>query len=68
MRAIDPIPASLPGDVNVQEEESSLVDDGLWKDLIDTLDYIPMRNAPLVNGYPVTAELPRSMFEHSFAQ
>lgn len=63
MRAIDPKPASLSEDVSVQEEGSSDIDNGLWKDLIDSLDYIPMRNAPQINGYAVTAELPRSMFE-----
>jgi len=42
------------------------VDDRLWKDLIDSLENVPMRNAPQVNGYPVTAELPRSFLEHPF--
>ena len=56
MRAIDTLPSL---DENIAAEaELNNVDYKLWKDLIDSLENVPMRNAPQVNGYPVTAELP----------
>eukprot|EP00573_Skeletonema_grethae_P006196 CAMPEP_0201707172 /NCGR_PEP_ID=MMETSP0578-20130828/50904_1 /ASSEMBLY_ACC=CAM_ASM_000663 /TAXON_ID=267565 /ORGANISM="Skeletonema grethea, Strain CCMP 1804" /LENGTH=307 /DNA_ID=CAMNT_0048195729 /DNA_START=42 /DNA_END=965 /DNA_ORIENTATION=+ len=68
MRAIDPLP-SLDGS-NATNEGNDLinVDEGLWKDLIDSLENVPMRNAPEVNGYPVNAELPRSFLDHPFIE
>lgn len=36
----------------------------LWKDLINTLENVPLRNAPLVNGFTVTADIPRAFSEH----
>jgi len=65
MRAIDPLPSSDDDD-DATEEGNDLNDNSdnkLWKDLIDSLENVPMRNAPEVNGYPVTAELPRSFFD-----
>lgn len=35
----------------------------LWKDFLDDIANVPLTNAPVVNGYPVTAELPRSLTE-----
>eukprot|EP00579_Thalassiosira_antarctica_P024936 CAMPEP_0202013300 /NCGR_PEP_ID=MMETSP0905-20130828/25756_1 /ASSEMBLY_ACC=CAM_ASM_000554 /TAXON_ID=420261 /ORGANISM="Thalassiosira antarctica, Strain CCMP982" /LENGTH=337 /DNA_ID=CAMNT_0048572799 /DNA_START=11 /DNA_END=1024 /DNA_ORIENTATION=- len=36
----------------------------LWKDLLDTLENIPLRNTPSVDGFRVTAEIPRAFIEH----
>lgn len=65
MRAIDPLPST---DVDEEKEESDqdYADNSLWEDLINSLENVPMRNAPEVNGYPVTAELPRSFLDHPF--
>lgn len=65
MRAIDPLPATD----NITEEEAAVlfqIDNSLWGDLIDSLENVPMRNAPEVNGFPVTAELPRSFLDSPF--
>eukprot|EP00804_Cyclotella_cryptica_P024657 CCRYP_001654-RA/>CCRYP_001654-RA protein AED:0.03 eAED:0.03 QI:275/1/1/1/0/0/2/818/244 len=35
----------------------------LWKDLLDDIEHVPLMNAPMVNGYPVTAEIPRTFLE-----
>jgi hypothetical protein len=43
---------------NVEEANNKL-----WKDLLDDLDNIPLRNNPMVNGFLVTAELPRSYLD-----
>ena len=68
MRAIDPLPSSDEDDDNATEKENNVVDYDLWKDLIDSLENVPMRNAPEVNGFPVTAELPRSFLSHPFVE
>lgn len=36
----------------------------LWKDLLDSLVNIPLRTAPSVNGFRVTAEIPRSFSQY----
>ena len=69
MRAIDTLPSlddNSAAEAEEGHEELNKVDYKLWKDLIDSLENVPMRNAPLVNDYPVTAELPRSFLEHPF--
>lgn len=69
MRAIDTLPSldeNIAAEAEEEHEELNNVDYKLWKDLIDSLENVPMRNAPQVNGYPVTAELPRSFLEHPF--
>lgn len=35
----------------------------LWTDLLETLENVPLRSAPYVNGFPVTADIPRSFIE-----
>ena len=65
MRAIDPLP-STDVDKGKEESDQDYADNSLWGDLIDSLENVPMRNAPEVNGYPVTAELPRSFLDHPF--
>lgn len=35
----------------------------LWRDLLETLENVPLRSAPYVNGYPVTADIPRLFIE-----
>ena len=68
MRAIDPLPSL--DDNNTTNEGNDLinVDESLWKDLIDSLENVPMRNAPEVNGFPVVAQLPRSFLNHPFIE
>ena len=41
------------------QEETNNVNSYLWTDLLDDLENVPLRNSPTVNGYPVTADLPR---------
>jgi hypothetical protein len=52
---------------NNKDEEVPLrakeVDNQLWKDLLDDLDNIPLRNNPTVNGFLVTAEIPRTYLD-----
>ena len=36
----------------------------LWKDLLDTLEPVPLRAAPLVGGSVVTAEIPRLFVDY----
>ena len=68
MRAIDPLPSTEEENIANEEEEidQDYVDNSLWGDLIDSLENVPMRNAPVVNGHPVVAELPRSFLDHPF--
>ena len=71
MRSIDPSPATITGEKSKWDEEREYsknhgqidVNDHLWQDLFDTLDSIPLKNAPLVNGFPVMAEIPRAFME-----
>lgn len=37
--------------------------DHLWKDLLESLQNVPLTNAPCVNGFPVTADIPRAFME-----
>ena len=74
MRAIDEVPAATPSIhselIERDEEKSSgieqecikndTVGDSLFKDLIDSLENVPLRAAPLVNGVRVYADVPRS--------
>lgn len=38
--------------------------DHIWEDLLESLQNVPLKNAPSVNGFPVTADIPRSFIEH----
>ena len=72
MRAIDEVPPTKPQTELIErdEEKSSgieqecikndTVGDSLFKDLIDSLENVPLRAAPLVNGVRVYADVPRS--------
>mmetsp|Transcript_3938 Transcript_3938/g.6487 ORF Transcript_3938/g.6487 Transcript_3938/m.6487 type:complete len:123 (-) Transcript_3938:49-417(-) len=35
----------------------------MWRDLLDTMVNIPLRNTPSVNGFRVTADIPRAFME-----
>jgi len=35
----------------------------MWRDLLDTMENIPLRNTPSVNGFQVTADIPRAFME-----
>ena len=35
----------------------------MWRDLLDTMENIPLRNTPSVNGFQVTADIPRAFIE-----
>lgn len=59
MRSIDPTPKREYSKVPRRTD----VKDHLWQDLFDTLESIPLKNAPLVNGFPVMAEIPRAFVE-----
>ena len=72
MRAIDEVPATKAQSELIERDEEKLgeiekectkndtVGDGLYKDLIDSLENVPLRAAPLVNGVRVYADVPRS--------
>lgn len=59
MRAIDTdfIESNKGADVLTKAEEAN---SKLWKDLLDDIESTPLRNTPMVNGFVVTAEIPRS--------
>jgi hypothetical protein len=65
MRAIDREVANeyLVCDKLDLERAKQKENDQLWKDLLDDLDNIPLRNNPTVNGFLVTAELPRTYLD-----
>ena len=71
MRSIDPTPKTITGEKSKWDEEreymvprrTDVKDHHLWQDLFDTLESIPLKNAPLVNGFPVMAEIPRAFVE-----
>jgi Arc/MetJ-type ribon-helix-helix transcriptional regulator len=65
MRAIDREVANeyLVCDKLDLERAKQNENDQLWKDLLDDLDNIPLRNNPTVNGFLVTAELPRTYLD-----
>ncbi len=64
LRSIDPLPLSL-GKHNVSSVklEDTDGDDNqnskMWNDVLNDLVRVPLSNAPTVNGYLVTAEIPR---------
>jgi len=39
-------------------------DYNLWRDLLDEVQNVPLRNNPMVNGFLVMAEIPRSYLQH----
>lgn len=77
MRSIDPTPPTTKqsddmsscewDDAKVDEIErecskyGTVVNNELWRDLLDSLVNIPLRSAPYVNGLPVTADIPREI-------
>ena len=72
LRSIDPLPSStgqrhvtkLDGvDGEQNNNTQNAISDDLWKDLIESLENVPLRAAPLVNGFTVTADIPRSFIE-----
>ena len=68
MRAIDPLPSLDDNNTTNEGNDLTNVDESLWKDLIDSLENVPMRNAPEVNVFPVVAQLPRSFLNHPFIE
>lgn len=68
MRSIDPLPLSL-GKRSVTSLESEGIDEDdnhngkMWNDVLNDLRRVPLSNAPIVNGYPVTAEIPRAFLD-----
>mmetsp|Transcript_47589 Transcript_47589/g.101127 ORF Transcript_47589/g.101127 Transcript_47589/m.101127 type:complete len:343 (-) Transcript_47589:352-1380(-) len=40
-----------------------IANSSMWKDLLDTLENIPLRNTPSVNGFRVTADIPRAFVD-----
>ena len=72
MRAIDEVPPTKPQTELIERDEENssgieqecikndTVGDSLFKDLIDSLENVPLRAAPLVNGVRVYADVPRS--------
>ena len=44
-------------------KNSGNLDDSLWKDLLDSLETVPLRSTPMVNGVRVVTEIPRAFIE-----
>lgn len=69
LRAIDPSPSPGIMGENEKEGESESDDEDekddnqLWQDLLTTLENVPLRNAPRVNEFPITVDLPRAFIE-----
>ncbi|KAL9190677.1 hypothetical protein ACHAXT_000383 [Thalassiosira profunda] len=65
LRAIDPAPSSSEMDATKSGEEDGegKCNNDLWRDLLDSLENVPLRNTPNVNGQPVTVNLPRMFIE-----
>lgn len=78
MRSIDPVPSSASmqkvsgwDETTLDEIErecsksdgQSIATNDLWKDLLDTLENIPLDNTPEVNGFRVTADIPRAFMQ-----
>ena len=66
LRAIDSIPTSPEFSVGLRKDHeqgketySKNDENYLWNDLLEKLETVPLSNAPAVNGFPVTAEIPR---------
>jgi hypothetical protein len=72
LRSIDPMPSALTIPFSGESEETKLDEtkrdcsrekediDCIWEDLLHCLENVPLRNAPSVNGFPVTTDLPRA--------
>jgi hypothetical protein len=62
MRAVDAAKGEFSNNKEGKKDDDS---NGLslWNDLLDDLENVPMRNNPTVNGFLVTAEIPRSYFD-----
>ncbi|KAL7538643.1 hypothetical protein ACHAXR_008722 [Thalassiosira sp. AJA248-18] len=77
LRSIEPIPSSPTIPKIIEWDETKLDEiekecsknlgeidtaNHMWKDLLDTVENVPL-SAPFVNGFPVTADIPRSFIE-----